>query len=99
LIPLSRQARKQIAALAHHYDARGRPAAFRNLLLALREASSMIERDPAGGLPAPRPYPQLAEPGQAWVKAGRYWIAYQTAPPPPTIVAVFYETANIPKRL
>jgi hypothetical protein len=32
------------------------------------------------------------------VKAGRYWFAYRTAPQP-TFIAVFYETANVPKRL
>jgi hypothetical protein len=32
------------------------------------------------------------------VKAGRYWVAYNTTQPP-VIVAVFYETANIPGRL
>jgi hypothetical protein len=33
-----------------------------------------------------------------WIKEGRYWIAYNPAPEP-TIVAVFYESANIPGRL
>jgi hypothetical protein len=37
-------------------------------------------------------------PLQLWVKSGRYWIAYQTAPAP-VIVAVYFETANIPARL
>ena len=49
----------------------------------------------AVGLPAPRPYPQLTQPGRAWIKAGRYWIAYRTEPAP-VIEAVFFETANIP---
>jgi hypothetical protein len=35
---------------------------------------------------------------RAWVKAGRYWFAYSTTQPP-VIVAVSYETANIPGRL
>jgi hypothetical protein len=33
-----------------------------------------------------------------WIKSGRYWIAYRTNPPP-LIVAVFFEMANIPRRL
>jgi hypothetical protein len=33
-----------------------------------------------------------------WIKEGRYWIAYNPAPEP-TIVAIFYESANIPGRL
>jgi hypothetical protein len=52
---------------------------------------------PGDGLPAPRPYPELARPGQAWLKAGRYWIAYGTGAPP-VILAVFFETADIPGR-
>jgi hypothetical protein len=40
----------------------------------------------------------LPGPGWAWVKSGRYWIGYQTDPAP-VIVAVFFETANIPGRL
>ena len=37
-------------------------------------------------------------PGRAWIKVGRYWIAYRTKAPP-LIVAVFYEMAAIPSRL
>jgi plasmid stabilization system protein ParE len=97
VIELSPQATAQIAQLEDHYDQIGRPEAIRNLANALAEASDRIERDPAAGLPAPRPYPQLARPGRIWMKAGRYWIAYRRSPRL-AIVAVFYETANIPKR-
>jgi hypothetical protein len=31
-------------------------------------------------------------------RSGRYWIGYQT-PPTTAIVAVFFETANIPHRV
>ena len=67
-------------------------------IAALEDASRRIEANPAAGLVAPRPYPHVARPGRAWIKAGRYWIAYNTAHPP-VIAAVFYETANIPGRL
>jgi hypothetical protein len=67
-------------------------------MAAIQDASDAIERDPMAGLPAPRPYPQLARSGQAWVKAGRYWIAYRRRPRL-VIAAVFYDAANIPKRL
>jgi len=40
----------------------------------------------------------LARKGHAWIKAGRYWGAYDTTTPP-VIVAVFYEAADIPNRL
>ena len=71
---------------------------MRNLLAALRAASNEIESNPAAGLPAPRPYPWLARPGQAWVKSGPYWIGYRQRPNL-TINAVFFETADIPTRL
>jgi hypothetical protein len=50
------------------------------------------------GLPAPRPYPWLAAPGDAWVHAGRYWFAYRGTAPA-VIFAVFYDQADIPGRL
>ena len=67
-------------------------------MIAMQEAADRIEADPAAGLPAPRPYPELARPGRAWVKAGRYWVLYRTTAPP-VIIAVFFETADIPGRL
>src|SRR5277367_4784611 len=69
----------QITALRHHYRRAGRPEANTNLAKALRESKRQII---AGrGLPAPRPYPELAAPGDAWVHAGSYWFAYRgTAP-------------------
>jgi plasmid stabilization system protein ParE len=98
LIPFSRRAIRQIAELHQHHEDLDRPEAFSKLIAALREASAAIERNPATGLPAPRAVLQLMRPGQAWVKAGIYWIAYRPRPQP-VIVAVFYETANIPRRL
>ena len=64
----------------------------------MREAGRQIAENPAAGLAAPRPYPHLARPDTAWIKAGPYWIAYRTAQPV-VILAIFYETANIPRRL
>jgi hypothetical protein len=57
-----------------------------------------ITLNPVAGLPAPRPYPNVAGSGRAWVQAGRYWIAYVTRPSP-AIVAVVYEMADIPHRI
>jgi len=48
-------------------------------------------------LAAPCPYPHLVRPDRLWMKAGRYWIAYD--PTIPVLVGVFYETANIPDRV
>jgi plasmid stabilization system protein ParE len=77
---------------------RHRPEAIRALLVALETAWQKITSNPTAGLAAPRPYPHLARPGRAWVKAGRYWIAY-TASPTPVITAVFYDAADIPRRV
>jgi len=46
-------------------------------------------------LAAPKPYPELARAGRAWVKAGR--IAYSLTTPP-IILAVFYDQADMPRR-
>jgi hypothetical protein len=94
LIGYTDEALEQVRAFRRHYETLARDAAIR----ALADSEAKIERAPGGGLPAPRPYPQLARPGWAWIKSGRYWVAYRTGPAP-VIVAVFFETANIPGRL
>ena len=77
--------------------AKRRPQALRNLAHALAEASLIISNAPERGLPAPRPYPALAELGLSWLKRGRYWVAYD--PNVPIIAGVFFETDNIPNRV
>ena len=91
-------ATRQVDALIRHYEERQRDEAVRALLIALDTAERLIERNPAAGLAAPRPYPRLARRTRAWVKAGRYWISYSIRPRP-VIVAVFHDTADIPGRL
>jgi len=98
LIPFTPRARRQFSDLLRYYEDLGRPEAMLNLEAARLQASAAIESGIAAGLPSPRPYPTLARPGRTWLKAGRYWFAYRTSPQP-AIVAVFYETANIPQRL
>jgi plasmid stabilization system protein ParE len=98
LIEYAPRARGQVIALRRHYESLDRPAALRGLVTALDQAERQIASNPAAGLPAPRPYPRLARPGVAWIKAGRYWISYTTTPSP-VIVGVFYEIANIPRRV
>lgn len=97
MIALSRQARRDVAALAQDYIRKNRPEAIRGLLAAIDQAAERIEGNPAGGLAAPRPYPAAARPGRAWTKAGRYWFAYSLGTPP-VIIAVFYDTSDIPGR-
>lgn len=98
MIAYTPRAARQVEDLRQHYEDRERIEAIRALDAALDEAERKIEGDPAAGLAAPRPYPRLARPGRAWVKAGRYWVAYSTTQPP-VIVAVFYDVADIPGRV
>jgi plasmid stabilization system protein ParE len=97
LTVLSRRAEHQFDALILYYERLGRAEAIRNLIAAVEEAADKIAGDPTAGVPAPRPYPDLIAPRRAWVKAGRYWIAYRTATPP-IITGIFFETADIPAR-
>ena len=76
---------------------KGRPQALRNLVHARAKASLIIASAPERGLPAPRPHPGPAEFGFSWLKRGRYWIAYD--PAPPVIANVFFDTDDIPSRL
>jgi plasmid stabilization system protein ParE len=92
------EARQQIAGLRAHYERLDRPEATVRLQAALAAAERQIEARPASGIPAPRAYPELARPGRAWIKAGRYWVTY-TVTTPPVILGVFYETADIPRRV
>lgn len=91
------EASAQVDALERFYIETGRPQALRNLGHALAEASLIIANAPERGLPAPRPYPGLADFGFSWLKRGRYWIAYD--PAPPIIADAFFETDDIPNRL
>ena len=97
MIGYTARAARQVADLQGHYEREQRLEASRNLDAALHDAERRIEDDPAVGLPAPRPYPALARPGQAWVKVGPYWVRYSTRTPL-VITGVFYETADIPRR-
>ena len=97
MIVFTPRAGQLVRALQDYYQKRERPAKIRGLVIALESLWQGIAEQPEAGLAAPRPYPQLAQAGRAWVKSGPYWIAYTKAPL--AIVAVFYETANIPGRL
>ncbi len=95
MIAFSPEAERQIDALRLFYIRKTRPEALRYFMAALHDAVDRIERRPADGDPAPRPYPELVQQGRAWIKSGRYWVAYRTTKPP-IVVGVFFETADIP---
>jgi plasmid stabilization system protein ParE len=71
LIALTPEARRHVRALYAYYEERDRPEATRALRHALNAAWEKITASPGTGLPAPRPYKQLTEPGRAWLKTGR----------------------------
>ena len=92
------EAMRQIRDLIDHYERKQHLEAIFNLSAALKDAERRIAADPDGGMRSPRPYPDLAAPSRAWIKSGRYWVAYRPSIPP-VILAVFYDSANIPGRL
>jgi len=91
------EAERQVDDLRRFYEERDRIEAAQNLDLALGDAESRIAAQPEDRLRAPRLYPVLARQGWAWIKAGRYWVAYSTTWPP-VIVGVFDESSDIPGR-
>jgi len=97
LIDYSAEALEQIRDLRADFERKRCIEAVRALILSLTEAEQQIKRHPAGGLRAPRPYPERASLGRRWIKSDRYWVAY-SASQPPVIISVFYDQANIPGR-
>ena len=97
---LAPKAAAQYRSLLVHYAELDRLEAILNLRSALRSAIQEISRSPRKGLPAPRPYPELARHGFLWVKAGAYWFAYHHCVGQPgnssEITGIFYDRANIP---
>lgn len=98
MIGFTARAARQLRDLRRHYEYLERPEAVRNLVSAMDEAIATIEQVQGAGLPAPRPYPELARPGRCWIKAGRYWVNYRTTKPL-IIVGIFHDSADIPSRL
>ena len=72
-------AREQAEALFAFYLERERYQAYRNLLKAIGEAATRIERNPHGGLAYPNPYPGMARWGFRWIKVHRYWFGWSMA--------------------
>jgi plasmid stabilization system protein ParE len=97
LVQFSARAQRQVRALFRHYEQPERPEAAAALVNSLEAAVASIAANPAAGLPAPRPYPELAAHNRLWLKTGRYWVAYSLTQPP-IILGVFYDAADIPGR-
>jgi hypothetical protein len=96
VISLTSEAIAQLNEFERYYIEKERPQALRNLGHALAEASLIILNAPERGLPAPRPYPDLAALALLWLKRGRYWIAYD--PTKLVIAGVFFDTGDISSR-
>ncbi len=98
MIALSRTALRHITQLRNHYEALERPEAIRNLAKCIEDAATQLSSN-TGGLPAPRPYPQLKFHGLRWIKTGPYWVAFHVSTAGTIIAGVFHESADIPNRL
>ena len=72
--PLTPRAQIQLDALTERDEALGRDDAIHNLMTALVDVSNRIEAVAGLGLPAPRPYPEIANLnlGFRWLKMGSY---------------------------
>lgn len=99
MIPLSPAAERQLDELTRYYAERGRDVAIDNLVSSVERASARYLAKRGPFYDAPRPYPALLRPGWRWAKEGRYWIAFSPAENGSVIRAIFYEAANIPRRL
>jgi len=97
LTRLSPEAEAHLDALLVHYEKRNRPEATRNLIAAVEDAIVQIDTNPSVGVNAPRPYPALARYGFRWIKVGSYWFAYTYTGA--AITGIYYDQANIPKRI
>jgi hypothetical protein len=89
----------QVQALVEHFNARLRFEAADKLMAAIERAVTRIEAEPHGGLPAPRPYPNLARLGFRWTKEHRYWFGWSMAGGYPVLTNVFHDTASIESRV
>ena len=98
MVRLSAGAARHVRDLREHYDKKGRPEAAINLARALERAIERIEAAPDKGMVVPGPYYSVAREGRLWIKEGRYWFRYSFTSPP-VILAVFFESANIPGRV
>ena len=99
MVLITAGAQAQLGALEQHYASLGRERAIEQLVDALSSAAARIEAQAGPFLPSPRPYPQLSDYGWRWLKQARYWFAFATIEEAYVITGVFFESADIPKRL
>jgi len=88
-IEYTAEAERALDQLRDYYQDKGRIEALLNLANVLDAAEHRIAANPAGGVAAPRMYPDLQRRGRAWIEQGGYWINYRMTEPP-VIVGVYY---------
>jgi plasmid stabilization system protein ParE len=98
LIALTPEARRHVRALYAYYEERERPEAARALRNALTAAWEKISTSPGGGPVRATALPAAWPTGQGMAQ-GRALLDCLSDPPTTAIVAVFFETANIPGRV
>ncbi len=91
-------ARRHVNELISNDRAKRRPEAIRNLQAALATVEATLEAGIPRARVFPATYPRLARPGRAWIKEAIYWIA-DNQTDPPVIVAVFWESADLARRV
>jgi plasmid stabilization system protein ParE len=92
-------AAEQFEALLDHYMQRGRDEAVRRLRVAVGQALTTIDAAPTAGGPFPGSYRDVARWGFRWIWVHRYWFGYIVQDGDAVVTNIFYETANIPKRV
>ncbi len=98
-VRLAASAKWDVRALETYYAERGREAAAAKLIAAVERAAKMIEAASELSLPAPRPYPELADLGARWLHVGRYWFSFVPEAGGFVVTNVIFDTANIPVRI
>ncbi len=99
MVLITATAQAQLEALEQHYASLNRDRAVIRMAQALAVAADRIAAQTGPFFPAPRPYPDLASFGWRWLKEGRYWIGFTAIAEGHAVMAVFFDGADIPRRI
>lgn len=79
-----------------YYKKLRRPQAGWHFSKAIRDAVSIIQKNPNSGRAYPNPYPELAAYDYLWVKVHIYWVSWKVVDGTPIITKVLWDQADIP---